>query len=131
MERVVRRFLELQDEDLNVGLVFRAFADLAPAGIHPKSGMPLAREHRLFFLDGAPLATLRYWDEAEYTAADLPMARLSALAARVKSRFFTMDVAELRAGGYAVIELGDAQVSGLPDHADRVAFYREIAQRLQ
>jgi hypothetical protein len=132
VERVVRRFVALQDEDLNVGLVFRAFADLAPAGAHPKSGMPLAREHRLFFLDGSLVAALRYWDEAIYAAAtdDLPMDRFSALAARVKSRFFTMDVAELREGGFTVIELGDAQVSGLPDHADRVAFHREIARRL-
>lgn len=130
VERVVRRFLELQDEDLNVGLVFRAFADLAPAGAHPKSGMPLAREHRLFFLDGALVAAFRYWDEASYAAPDLPMDRLSALAARVRSRFFTMDVAELREGGTTVIELGDAQVSGLPEHADRVMFHREIALRL-
>lgn len=130
VERVVRRFLALQDEDLNVGLVFRAFADLAPAGVHPKSGMPLAREHRLFFLDGSLVAAFRYWDEASYPAPDLPMDRLSTLAVRVKSRFFTMDVAELREGGFNVIELGDAQVSGLPDHADRVMFFEEIVRHL-
>jgi hypothetical protein len=131
-ERVVRRFLALQDDDLNEGLVFRAYADLAPAGVDPKSGMPLSREHRVFFLDGAPIATFRTWDESEYpAAADLPLARLSALAVRVRSRFFTMDVAELRGGGFTVIELGDGQVSELPADADRPAFYGELLRRLR
>ncbi|WP_437759615.1 ATP-grasp domain-containing protein [Sorangium sp. So ce1389] len=130
VERVVRRFLELQGSDLEGGLVFREFVELAPAGRHPKSGMPLAREHRLFFLDGEPIASLRYWDEAEYAAETAPVAELRALAARVKSRFFTMDVAELLHGGWTVIEVGDGQVSGLPDHADRRAFYQELAARL-
>ncbi|AUX42485.1 hypothetical protein SOCE26_039180 [Sorangium cellulosum] len=130
VERVVRRFLELQGSSLEGGLVFREFVELAPAGRHPKSGMPLAREHRLFFLDGAPIAALRYWDEAEYAAAAAPPDALRALAARVKSRFFTLDIAELLGGSFTVIEVGDGQVSGLPDHADRRAFYQELAARL-
>ncbi|WP_438029829.1 ATP-grasp domain-containing protein [Sorangium sp. So ce233] len=130
VERVVRRFLELQGSDLEGGLVFREFVELAPAGRHPKSGMPLAREHRIFFLDGEPIASLRYWDEAEYAAETAPLAELRALAARVRSRFFTLDVAELLHGGWTVIEVGDGQVSGLPDHADRCAFYQALAARL-
>ncbi|WP_437785502.1 ATP-grasp domain-containing protein [Sorangium sp. So ce1097] len=130
VERVVRRFIELQGSDLEGGLVFREFVELAPAGRHPKSGMPLAREHRIFFLDGEPVASLRYWDEAEYEAETAAAAALRALAARVKSRFFTLDVAELLHGGWTVIEVGDGQVSGLPDHADRRAFYQALAARL-
>ncbi|XYI02581.1 ATP-grasp domain-containing protein [Sorangium sp. So ce1128] len=130
VERVVRRFLELQGSDLEGGLVFREFVELAPAGRHPKSGMPLAREHRLFFLDGELVASLRYWDEVEYAAETSPAVELRALAARVKSRFFTIDVAELLHGGWTVIEVGDGQVSGLPDHADRRDFYQELAARL-
>ena len=41
VERVVRRFLELQDDDLSEGLVFREFVEFEPLGRHPKSGMPL------------------------------------------------------------------------------------------
>ena len=55
VERVVRRFLELQGDDLSEGLVFREFADFEPLGRHPKSGMPLTKEFRLFFLDRQPL----------------------------------------------------------------------------
>jgi hypothetical protein len=130
VERVMRCFLELQGSDLEGGLVFREFVELASAGRHPKSGMPLAREQRVFFLDGEPVASVRYWDEADYASPSVPEADLRGLAAGVKSRFFTMDVAELRGGGFTVIEVGDGQVSGLPDHADRRAFYREIAARL-
>ncbi len=130
VERVVRRFLELQESDLAGGLVFRAFVDLASAGTHPKSGMPLAREQRIFFLDGAPIASMRYWDEAEYVSPVAPEEELSALATRVKSRFIAMDVAELRDGGWTIIEVGDGQVSGLPDHANRSDFYRRIVTLL-
>ncbi len=49
VERVVRRFMELQGDDLAGGLVFRQFVELEHLGRHPKSGMPLTREFRLFF----------------------------------------------------------------------------------
>jgi hypothetical protein len=48
VERVVRRFLELQGPDLAGGLVFREFVKLEPVGRHPRSGMPLTLEYRLF-----------------------------------------------------------------------------------
>jgi hypothetical protein len=130
VERVVRRFLELQGEDLAGGLVFRAFVDLVPAGRHPKSGMPLTREHRVFLLDGDPFATLFYWDEVDDAGERPPLDEIRALAARVQSRFITMDVAELRSGGWVVIEVGDGQVSGLPDRARPEDFYRALATRL-
>jgi hypothetical protein len=40
VERVVGRFLRLQDDDLNEGLVFREYVEFEPVGVHPKSGMP-------------------------------------------------------------------------------------------
>ncbi len=45
--RVVTRFLELQDEDLSEGLVFREFVEFEPIGVHPGSGMPLTEEYRI------------------------------------------------------------------------------------
>ena len=52
------------------------------------------------------------------------------------SDFFTMDVAQLGkgAGPYAddepwiVIEFGDGQVAGLPEHVDAEAFYTRLGQ---
>lgn len=128
-KRVVDRFVELQGPDLAGGLVFREFVELEPVGRHPRSNLPLSREHRLFFLDGQLLAVGRYWEDAQYTD-DVPVERLSELAARIDSRFFVMDIAKSVAGEWIVIELGDGQVSGLPATVDPTIFYRDLARRL-
>ena len=126
VERVVRRFLDLQGDDLNEGLVFREFVEFEPVGRHPRSGMPLTLEHRLFFLDGRPLLCTEYWGEGDYRCEPPPLERFAALAASVRSRFFSMDVARRRGGDWMVVELGDGQVAGLPDKADIEVFYRGL-----
>jgi hypothetical protein len=130
VERVVRRFLELQGEDLNEGLVFREFVELEPIGTHAKSGMPLTKEWRIFFLDGAPILTAEYWETGEYGVEAPPLAPFTELAGRVASRYFTMDIARRTDGGWTVIELGDGQVAGLPERADPRAFYRALQRKL-
>lgn len=130
VERVVRRFVELQGPDLAGGLVFREFVDLEPVGRHPRSGMPLTREYRVFFLDGRPLLCSEYWDEGGYDGDPPPLDRFTALAAAIRSRFFSMDVAKRHGGDWLVVELGDGQVAGLPDRADGDSFYRGLAASL-
>jgi hypothetical protein len=130
VERVVSRFLELQGDDLNEGLVFRAFVPFEPLGQHPKSGMPLTREFRLFFLDGKLLLSTAYWDEGEYGDLQPPIERFQHIAQTVQSRFFTMDVAKRLDGDWLIVELGDGQVAGLPERANVSAFYRALAARL-
>lgn len=51
------------------------------------------------------------------------------LARRLRSRFFTLDVALREDGVWRVVQMGDAQVSGLPDDASAAAFYGALAQR--
>ncbi len=130
VERVVRRFLELQAEYLNEGLVFREFVELEPLGQHPLSGMPLTREYRLFFLDGALLSRSRYWGEGEYGSVLPPGDLFLDVARRVRSRFFTMDVARRLDGEWMIVELGDGQVAGLPDGMDAEALYKALSARL-
>jgi len=125
--RVVARFLELQGADLNEGLVFREFCRLKPVGAHPASGMPLTEEYRLFCWDGAPFFQSRYWGEADY-AGELPS--FAELSGRVRSRFFTMDVARREDGDWIVMELGDAQVAGLPEGSSATDFYRALREAL-
>ena len=130
VERVVRRFLDLQGPELAGGLVFRQFVEFEPVGQHSRSGMPLTLEYRLFFLDGRPLLCTGYWEEGEYRGEGPPVGRFAALAAGVRSRFFTMDVARRKGGEWLVVELGDGQVAGLPEKADVEAFYRGLAASL-
>ncbi len=129
VERVVRRFVELQAESLEEGLVFREFVELARVGTHPKSGMPLSREFRLFFLDGAPVFSTRYWDEAEYENESALPGWIEAVGHQVQSRFFTMDLARTTSGEWLIVELGDGQVSGIPDAADPSAFFQAVFLR--
>lgn len=135
IERVVRRFLQLQAEDLNKGLVFREFVEFEPLAIHSKSGMPLTREYRLFVLDGQVILAAPYWEEGEYAddeGAQPPLEAFHALTRNVQSRFFTMDVARRKSDGvWLIVELGDGQVAGLPERAEKEAFYRALADRVR
>jgi len=127
--KVVSRFVELQGEDLAGGLVFREFVEFAPLAQHSKSGMPLTKEFRLFFLDGALLASAPYWEEGHYDASLPDIAPFLDAAGKVRSRFFSMDVAERRAGGWMIVELGDGQVAGLPERLARAEFYRSLVRQ--
>ncbi|MBW4488257.1 MAG: ATP-grasp domain-containing protein [Trichocoleus desertorum ATA4-8-CV12] len=127
VERVVRRFLQLQETGLNEGLVFREFVDFEPLTTHSKSGMPLTQEFRLFFLDAEPVYVNKYWDEGNYAEICPPMTQFCEVAQAVQSRFFTMDVAKRLNGDWMIVELGDGQVAGLPDSADIAAFYQALS----
>ena len=127
VHRVVRRFLELQGEDLNEGLVFREFVPLKIVGTHPKSGMPLAAEFRIFWLDAEPILSHRYWGELTTFDVPLPYDEMRPIVARIPSRFFTMDVAFLDDGGWTIVELGDGQVAGLPSSDLAPEFFGRVA----
>jgi len=121
VSKVVQRFLELQGGQAEGGLVFREYVAFEPIGTHWKSGMPLTLEYRIFFLHKKPIAIYPYWDKGKYPLP--PLERFRKIAQRVDSHFFTMDVAKSQDFGWLIVELGDAQVAGLPDHADVKAFY--------
>src|SRR5262245_4493751 len=107
VHRVVTRFIELQGDGLTGGLVFRELVALEPLGTHSKSGMPLTKEFRIFFLDGLPLLSVEYWEEGEYHGERPPDGLFLDVAARVRSRFFSMDVARGVDGRWMIMELGD------------------------
>jgi hypothetical protein len=128
VERVVGRFLELQGEDLSEGLVFREYVEFEPIGVHPRSGMPITEEYRLFWLDGTPIYWAPYWAEGVYRASEPPIVEFSEVAAAMRSRFFTADMARRRDGGWMIVEVGDGQVSGLPRGSDADPFYEALAR---
>jgi hypothetical protein len=55
---------------------------------------------------------------------------LNEVAKKINCRFFTMDIAKVENGSWVIIELGDGQVSGLPDNADLYEFYYRLKTRL-
>jgi hypothetical protein len=128
VERVVNRFLELQGEDVNGGLVFREYVGFQPLASHSKSGMPLTKEFRLFYVDGELLYSLEYWEEGDYSGVSPPAGLFSDVAREIQSRFLTMDVAQRLGGEWLIVELGDAQVAGLPENADVGQFYGALRE---
>ena len=126
--RVVARFVELQGDDLIGGLVFREFVDLKTIGAHAQSGMPLAREFRLFFLNHRLLIFANYWTQSDYSGEAPPLALFQDIAFGVRSRFFSMDVAQKTDGDWIIVELGDGQVAGLPDENRASQFYDKLAK---
>jgi hypothetical protein len=130
VERVVRRFKELQGDDLNVGLVFREFVQLEALAVHEKSKMPLSKEFRIFWLDTEPLYAVPYWETGNYAGSAPPLDLFQETAQRINSRFFTMDVARRTNGEWIIIELGDGQVAGLPERSAPMDFYQNLRRKL-
>jgi hypothetical protein len=126
VERVVKRFIQLQGDDLNEGLVFRKFIEFEPMVQHSQSGMPLTKEFRVFVLDGKPVFHTKYWSEGNYQDVDIDLTKFANVIQAVQSRFFTMDIARRTDGEWMIVELGDAQVSGLPAHVNVENFYRTL-----
>ena len=112
--RVVDNFFRRQGSDLVGGLVLREFESFVPLAHHAVSGIPLTREHRLFFLDGEILSADDYWADGAYPTEPLSLKRFAEVGRRIDSRFFTMDVALRTDGEWRVVELGDGGVAGLP-----------------
>ena len=125
--RVVNRFLELQDEDLNVGLVFREFVDLESLTTHSKSGMPLTKEFRVFVFKHQPLVVSAYWEEGNYQGVMPNLSDFQDVMKQITSQFFTMDIAKKTNDEWIIMELGDGQVAGLPETIDYPKFYEKLA----
>jgi hypothetical protein len=126
VEKITRRFIELQDVDLNIGLVYRAFVALEHLTEHTVSGMPLTKEFRILVKDGKIIQAFNYWDEGDYEAISPNLSFLGSVIPLIKSNFFSVDIAQQKDGQWIIVELGDGQVSGLPDNADKAAFYERL-----
>lgn len=123
---VINRFVELRDRDFAGGLVLRNFVRLKPIGKDDRSGMPLSRELRSFWMGTTCIAVSDYW---RYDAAGT-LPKVAEDAARLIDRpFFTIDVAMTDGGEWMVIEVGDGQVSALPDSLDASSLYAGLVGR--
>lgn len=130
--KVIATFMQMKAEsgDLQGNLVVRKFMPLKHIGQHNKSNMPLTKEFRSFVLKGKIIHTSRYWDQGEYDS-ELPSKEyLQRIADKVfwelKSNFFTFDVAQLEDESWTCIEVGDGQVSAVPEQEDRKVFFSKL-----
>jgi len=126
-EKVIKKFIELQGDNLEGGLVLREFVELESIGIHPKSKMPLAMEYRIFILNGQPISIIKYWDEGLYPSLELPISDFSAIFKQIRSHFYTVDIAKQKNGFWIIVELGDAQVAEHMNSFGLQEFYRQLA----
>jgi len=124
--KVSQRFLQLQGEDLNKGLVYRQFLEFQPLAQHSQSDMPLTKEFRIFVFNQQIISILAYWDEGDYENAAADLDFLENEIPRINSHFYTIDIAQTKTGEWLIIELGDAQVAGLPDNANKLDFYKNL-----
>ncbi len=127
VRRVTERFLELQGDELVGGLVYREFVRFKQIGQHEQSGMPVAMEIRVFVLHKQILSIYPYWvgfdfqiDREEIESVLVDIIRV------FPSKFFSIDLAMKENGGWMIVDIGDGQVSGIPD--DYVEhFYKALA----
>jgi hypothetical protein len=129
LSETIKNLMSLRGNYLNEGIVIREYIELNILTNHSKSGMPLSEEYRLFFYKNEILCILNYWEEVEYGNMDIDLKLFENIAKNIENNFFTMDIAKNRHGEYIIIELGDGQVSGLPENADKNVIYKKISEK--
>ena len=118
MDEIVEEFIGFRGDLFTVGVVCKEFVDL-----RRYSGS--TNEWRAFYLKGTLLNVCR--NSNQPTISPAPPDELVAACAGLGSPYYTVDFAELDDGGWAVIETGDGQVSGLAAAQDPVIYYRVLA----
>ena len=122
--QIVKNFVSRQEDDLVGGVVLREYLPLQMLGKHEKSLMPIAKEVRIFCYRHRPFAYIQYWS-GEKCSSISEFQGLIQLCSRLDSNFYTIDIAQQENGEWAIIEVGDGQVSGLQD-CNAELFYDEL-----
>lgn len=123
---VVNKFLDLQGEALQGGLIFREYVQLEKIGNHSKSNMPLTLEYRAFILNKKIVSVTRYWEDGTYLDHVVPIDLFKDIISDIESNFFTIDLAKKTNADWVIIELGDGQVAEYLDHENIDEFYGKI-----
>lgn len=145
MAKIIGTFLEakVSHQDLKMPVVIRKFEDLVSVGKHAKSGMPLSHEYRTYVYKGKVLLQAPYWDvdypeptdvfkktTATYKGIEpdpkFIQMLIKEIGSKCGSQLYTIDTALKKDGWWTVIEIGDGQVSMLPDRADKDEFFKNL-----
>jgi hypothetical protein len=117
---VVARMVELQDEDLNGGIVLRRFEHYREVNGH-------TAEARVWWVDGVAVMVTAHPDTPGVVRQP-EVGAIAPLVAALDCSFVTTDVAERTDGMWRVVEVGDGQVSDLPAGADPAALFERLAK---
>jgi hypothetical protein len=110
--RVVRAFVELQEEFLTGGVVLREYEPF----VTPES---VAAEVRVWWIDGRPVLLTPHPDSVFSRGLEPELGDVEAAVRGLGCRFVTTDVALRADGVWRVVEVGDGQVSDLHPSSDR------------
>jgi hypothetical protein len=123
VNRIISRFRALQGDSLVGGLVFKTYLELEPKGF-------AAHEHRAFIVGGRIIGC---WprSEAAKVLGPPPADLLEAVAAAVPSPFASADFGVDQAGRWWLLEVGDGQVSGLPDEQAAIPVFAALAEQVR
>ena len=119
VNRVLTRFRELQGESLVGGVVFKAYVPLLPQSGH-------AYEWRAFIVDRKVIDCSPRSKAANSLGAP-PAEIIERVAANVPSRFASADFGRDADGRWWLLEVGDGQVSGLPNIEAAQPIFRALA----
>mgnify|MGYP005982903265 CR=1 FL=1 len=126
---IIGTFINRQGEQLVGGVALREFVELLHIGTHPKSHAPIFEEYRIFYYRGNPLVIIDYWKNDTVQLSSEDRTFMEQQASGIASPFFTIDYARKSSGELIIMEMGDAQVSGLQDF-DEQTFYERLATLL-
>jgi len=116
MDGYIARFIEMRGNLFVKGIVLKEFVDL-------KQYSGTTNEYRAFILNGKQLSL----SENSNQPAGTPVPKdLAGCLPQLKSKFYTVDLAELTSGEWTVIETGDGQVSGLSPGQDVQGYYKVL-----
>jgi len=116
-------------------VILRQVVQLRHSRVSPQ-GFPVGREYRVFVLNGTVVSLGYYWEGADVLAAltadeDQIVRNLAMEAAqRLAVPFVAVDIGQLTAGEWIVIETGDGQFSGLSQVA-AIQHWHQISQALE
>ena len=119
---VIHNFITRQGENLVGGLVIREFVPLLQTGTY-LSNNPTFEEYRVFYWQRNPFVVIDYWGKNFESLNANDQQFIKKQGADIKSSFFTIDFARKINGDLTIMEIGDAQVSGLQNF-DVNHFYR-------
>lgn len=98
------------------GIVYRKYVELESCGTM-LNGLPITNEHRFFFLGSQLLAHGYYWTEPmerfNMDKYGLDFAQEVAEKASHHTNFFVLDIGRTTSGNWILIEVNDAQMSGV------------------